>query len=176
MLSKKSWNPYVVGTLIGLLAISTFYTADRPMGFAMAFIKVTALIEKAFAPEYVKNSAFMNQVFSSEYLSSSANWQLLLLFGVLLGAFISSRMSGDRKIEYIQPVWERRFGNSKVTRLTVSYISGILLFLGTYIAGGCTMAHGINGSMQLALSGWTFFMTVFASGIITSMIVYRMGK
>ncbi len=175
-LSKKSWNPYVVGILIGFLALFTFYTVDRPMGFARAFAQVTVMIEKVFIPGHVNSNQFIRQSDPSSVSSTGIEWQLMLLIGVFIGAVASSKSSGDFKKETLPPLWQKRFGPSKAKRLIISYISGIILFIGTWIAGGCTMSHGINGSMQLALSGWVFFMVVFATGIITAMTIYRRVK
>jgi hypothetical protein len=171
-LVKKTWNPYLTGALIGVLAVSTFYFVDKPMGFAKAFAQVTVIIEKIIAPEYVENSN-IQQALPVRAGGLEMNWHLMLFIGVFIGAFISSKLSGEFKVETVPIVWKKRYGDSKIRRLITAYAGGILLFTGTWIAGGCTMSHGINGSMQLALSGWVFFMVVFAAGIITAMIMYR---
>jgi uncharacterized membrane protein YedE/YeeE len=43
---------------------------------------------------------------------------------------------------------------------------------GARLAGGCTSGHGISGSLQLALSGWVFFASVFVSGILTALLLF----
>lgn len=176
ILSNKSWNPYLTGALIGLLCLFTFYTVDRPMGFARAFAQITVMTENVFLPEHVKSSEFIQQVLPAVVRGSGIEWQLMLLIGVLIGAFASSKTSGEFKKASLPILWESRFGKSKSKRLITAYIGGIILFVGLWIAGGCTMGHGINGSMQLALSGWIFFMMVFAAGIITAKIMYRGAK
>jgi hypothetical protein len=174
-LKRKSWNPYVTGALIGLLAMFTFYTADRPMGITKALAQTTAMIEKVFAPEYVSNNRYIQEALPMVIEGSGIDWQWMLVIGVIIGAFISSKMSGTFKKEVTPPLWESRFGISKIKRLIIAFISGIMLFLGACIAGGCTLWHGINGSMQLALSGWVFFIVVFATSVITAKIMYRGG-
>ncbi len=37
MLQKKSWSPYLVGALIGILSWFSFATADKPLGITTAF-------------------------------------------------------------------------------------------------------------------------------------------
>jgi uncharacterized membrane protein YedE/YeeE len=44
---------------------------------------------------------------------------------------------------------------------------------GARLAGGCTSGHGISGSLQLAVSSWTFFLTMFASGVLTALVLFR---
>jgi uncharacterized membrane protein YedE/YeeE len=43
---------------------------------------------------------------------------------------------------------------------------------GARLAGGCASGHGISGSLQLALSGWVFFASVFVSGILTALMLF----
>jgi len=43
---------------------------------------------------------------------------------------------------------------------------------GARMAGGCTSGNGLSGSLQLALSGWTFFLTMFASGLATAWLMF----
>lgn len=172
-LSKKSWSPYIVGALIGFLSIFTFYTVDKPMGFAKPFAQLTVTIEKLIVPEHVKNNHNIQKALPTGTRGIEMNWHLMLIIGVFIGAFISSKLSGEFRKESIPPLWQNRFGKSKTKRLIAAYIGGSILFLGTWIAGGCTMFHGINGSMQLALSGWIFFMMVFITGIVTAMATYR---
>jgi hypothetical protein len=52
-----------------------------------------------------------------------------------------------------------------------SLLGGFLIMFGARVAGGCTSGHGISGSLQLALSGWIFFIAVFAGGILAALLL-----
>ena len=172
-LRKKAWSPYIVGALIGLLAMSTFYTANRPIGIAMAFSQTTAMIQKFFVPEYIKGNEFVQKTMPVVAKGTGIDWLWMLVLGVFIGAFISSRMSGEFKKEFVPELWKSRFGSGRIKRLIAAFLGGVILLFGARLAGGCTTWHGINGSLQLALSGWIFFMVVFITGIITAGIMYR---
>ncbi len=172
-LRRKSWNPYVAGALIGLLAVSTFYTADRPMGLSKAFSQTTAMIQEVFAPEYVRGNEYIQKTMPAVIKGIGVDWSWMLVLGVFIGAFISSKMSGTFKKEVVPELWKSRFGSGKTKRLITAFLGGVMLLFGARLAGGCTAWHGINGSLQLALSGWIFFMIVFITGIITTKIIYR---
>jgi uncharacterized membrane protein YedE/YeeE len=43
---------------------------------------------------------------------------------------------------------------------------------GARLADGCTSGHGISGSLQLALSSWTFFLVLFGAGIATAFTMF----
>jgi hypothetical protein len=47
---------------------------------------------------------------------------------------------------------------------------------GARLADGCTSGNGISGSLQLAVGGWTFFMTLFAFGILTSLALFGRSR
>ena len=54
----------------------------------------------------------------------------------------------------------------------VAFLGGVILMFGARLAGGCASGHGISGSLQLALSGWVFFASVFVSGILTALMLF----
>jgi uncharacterized membrane protein YedE/YeeE len=54
-----------------------------------------------------------------------------------------------------------------------AFIGGVVIIFGARLADGCTSGHGISGVLQLAVSSWTFFIVMFASGIVTAFILFR---
>jgi uncharacterized membrane protein YedE/YeeE len=52
----------------------------------------------------------------------------------------------------------------------------MVLMFGARLAGGCTSGHGISGSLQLAVSSWSFFVAMFVSGLLTALALYKTGK
>ena len=73
-------------------------------------------------------------------------------------------------------VWTENFGPSKTKRLVAAFIGGIIILYGARLADGCTSGHGISGSLQLAVSGWLFFIVMFASGILTAKLLYGRSR
>ena len=49
------------------------------------------------------------------------------------------------------------------------------MLFGARMAGGCTSGHGISGGLQLALSSWTFFFAMFASGTFMAFTLFGTG-
>jgi uncharacterized protein len=85
---------------------------------------------------------------------------------------VGALLSRDFKLEVVPTVWKERFGSSKAKRLVVAFLGGVLAMYGARMAGGCTSGNGLSGSMQLAVSGWTFFLTMFASGLVTAWLMF----
>ena len=53
-----------------------------------------------------------------------------------------------------------------------AFVGGVVLLFGARMAGGCTSGHGISGGLQLAVSSWTFFMSMFASGVVMAWLMF----
>ena len=165
-LKAKRWRPYVAGALIGFLSWFTFLTVDRPIGVSSAVVRTVAMAESVAAPQHVKTNLYFQK------FPASIDWEWALVAGMLAGAALSSRLSGSASIERVPELWMRRFGPSVAKRYAAAFLGGVLLIGGARLAGGCTSGHGISGSLQLALSSWTFFLTLFASGVAAAAWLY----
>lgn len=170
VLSMKSWSPYVVGAGIGILSWFSFVSADHPIGITTAFEYTSALAEKAAVPEvaepYLADQAEKNR-------RPKIDWEWMLVVGVFLGAYASSKLSGDRvPDEHVPPLWRWRFGDSTAMRYLGAFAGGFLMMFGARIAQGCTSGHVISGTLQLALASWIFAPTIFIVGIATAFLIY----
>lgn len=170
VLSMKRWSPYVVGVGIGILSCFAFASADHPIGITTAFEYTSALVETSASPEvtapYLADLAEKNR-------RPKIDWEWMLVVGVFLGAYVSSKMSGDRvQGENIPPLWRWRFGDSTARRYFGAFAGGFLMMIGARVAQGCTSGHAISGTLQLALSSWIFAPTIFIVGIATAFLIY----
>lgn len=165
-LTATSWSPYLVGAGIGILSWFAFLTADHPLGITTAFEHTAALTEKAVAPAFAE----ANNYFEKE--SPKIGWEWMLVIGVFIGAFISSKASGDRNAPAVPPLWQNRFGSSKGKRYAAAFVGGALMLFGARMAQGCTSGHGISGTLQLAVSSWLFTAIFFGTGIVTAFVLY----
>ena len=167
-LTMKSWSPYVIGALIGVLSWFAFATADKPLGITTAFEYTAALTERAVAPQ----AARTNEYYSDPERTPKIDWEWMLVVGVLIGAFLSSKLSKDRTSQSVPPLWRWRFGDSTAKRFAGAFLGGALMMFGARLAGGCTSGHGISGALQLAVSSWIFVLLLFASGVATAFLIY----
>jgi hypothetical protein len=97
----------------------------------------------------------------------------LFVLGTFFGAFVSAVVSGSFKLESVSAVWRERFGSSLIKRMAAAFLGGVIIIFGARLADGCTSGHGISGSLQLAVSSWTFFIVMFTTGTITAFILFR---
>lgn len=170
-LTMKSWPPYAVGVGIGLLSWFAFATADHPLGITTAFENTAALAEKAVVSGVEQTNGYFAAK-AAEGKSPKIGWEWMLVLGVFVGAFLSSRLSGDRSPETIPALWRWRFGGSPAKRLAVAFLAGAVMMFGARLAGGCTSGHGISGNLQLAASSLVFSAVFFAVATATAFALY----
>ena len=170
-LFQKSWSPYVVGAGIGVLSWFAFATVDHPLGITTAFEKSAALSARAVMPTIEHSNEYFAKK-AAEGKPPKIDWEWMLVIGVFVGAFVSSKLSGDRESSTVPPLWKWRFGPSAFPRLVVAFLSGGLMMFGARLAQGCTSGHGISGTLQLAVSSWIFIIIAFTVGTITTFLLY----
>jgi hypothetical protein len=170
-LRQARWNPYVVGAGIGVLSWLVFAIVDKPLGVTTALTGLAGACATPFvgADTISANTYFKQHAFKWDY-------GMLFLGGIALGGFLSAVVSKSFRAEAVPAVWRERFGPSVPKRMLGAFLGGILAMFGARLADGCTSGNGISGSLQLAVGGWTFFMTLFAFGILTSLVLFGSGR
>lgn len=170
-LRKKTWSPYIVGAGIGVLSWFTFISADRQIGITTAFEYTAALAQQAVAPQMASDNPYLAQR-SKEGKPPKIDWEWFFVVGVFVGAFVSSKISGDRSSERVPPLWRWRFGAGAARRYLGAFVGGFIMMFGARIAQGCTSGHAISGTLQLALSSWIFAPLIFAVAVATAFLIY----
>ena len=172
-LKQRAWSPYVVGALIGILSWFSFASVDKPLGITTAFEYSAALAVKATAPAVAETNAY----YKAPEKKPKIDWEWMLVVGVFIGAWVSSKLSGDRgsAADAVPPRWQKRFGPSRAKRYAGAFLGGTLLMFGARLAQGCTSGHGISGALQLAVSSWIFVVVFVASGIAAAFALYGGG-
>lgn len=170
ILKQKHWSPYLVGAGIGILSWMTFYFMGRPLGITTTFVRIVGFLGSFLVPQHIINTEYF-----SRYLVGIPifNWQFAFVVSIFIGAFVSSRLSGDITKEVVPSIWSKRFGKSKGFRATFAFIGGVLILFGARFAGGCTTGHGISGTLKLVFASWITIIAMFAGGIATAFVLYK---
>jgi len=169
---KEEWSPYVAGILLGITGVLAVLLSNSLLGASGAFENLAGLIGKALAPK-----AFDNMYFNF-IMPPGITWGVVLLVGVffggMLGAFSSRTLKWGKKDAANSDVqWKKIFGPQTWKRWVLAFIGAIILEYGAGIAGGCTSGLAISGGMLLAPAAFLFIAGMFASGIVTALVVYR---
>jgi uncharacterized protein len=167
-LTDKAWSPYVAGVIIGLLQIPTFLLMDTALGASSSYVTVAAHIAALF------DSGIADVKYLASHMYGPKNWwQVAVVSGIAVGAFMSMRLSGARR-QAISPVWARTMGTSSLAaRAPVAFLAGFIMLFGARIAGGCTSGHGISGMAQLSVGSTLAVAAMFAGGILTATLLLR---
>jgi len=166
-LSESRWSPYVVGAAIGVLSWFTLLVSRHPLGCSTSFARSAGMIERIFRGSRVDEKPYYREV------RPEVDWQWLLVIGMVIGAFLAARSSGDLAAIWVPTRWAAAFGNAPLPRLLAALAGGILLGFGSRWADGCTSGHGISGAMQLAVSSWISACCFFSGGILAAWFLYR---
>ncbi len=165
---KARWNPYLVGAGIGVLSWFAFGVVNQPLGISTA---LSAASSVCAMPVLGAEGVARNPYWAKTPMKLDGG--MLLLAGTFLGALLSVAAGRAFRWEKVPATWSKQFGDATWKRMTAAFLGGVIIMFGARMAGGCTSGHGISGSLQLALSSWTFFLTTFAAGIATALVMFR---
>ena len=161
-------KPYLVGTGIGVLSWLAFAVVAQPLGITTALSEVSgAVTGLVTGQDFVKANSYWAKTIPAW------DYGTLFLIGTLLGGLLGAVTARGFRIEWAPQVWTEHFGASRPKRFAAALLGGFLTMYGARLAGGCTSGNGISGSLQLAVSGWTFMAVMFATGLATALILFR---
>lgn len=167
LLKQKQWSPYLAGALVGIVYIFSIAVAGIVPGASGAFENVGGLIATVVAPALASNTYF------KFVMPPGISWEVIMLAGVIVGSFVSAKLSGAFKVSTVSdPQWRQVFGQSIWKRWAIAFVGGIILEYGAGVAGGCTSGLAVGGGLFLAPAAFLFMAGMFLSGIPTAMIMY----
>jgi hypothetical protein len=111
-------------------------------------------------------------------MPAGISYGVILLIGLFFGGMVGAATSGTLKwgkkdSANSDTQWKQIFGAQTWKRWLIAFVGAIILEYAAGIAGGCTSGLAISGGMLLAPSAFIFIGGMFASGIVTALIVYR---
>jgi len=161
-MNQRYANPYVIGTLLGLVMLFSFYTMGRGVGSSASFARIATAGIDLVTPEHAEANAYF-----SKYLSGSRSpllaWLVFLSMGAALGglfsAFIANRIKGEVA---------RGPSIGVSARLWLALGGGILSGFAARLARGCTSGQALTGAAELAFGSWIFMFSIFAGAYATA--------
>ena len=174
-IKRDQWSPYIAGILLGLVALlvivtsSVFQDPTIALGASGAFESVFGSLAQLVALDWVTKNLYFRVV-----RLPGLTWEVVLLGGLFIGGALGAISSRTWKLRWLpDEQWTDVFGQSRITRWVLVFLGAILLEYGAGIAGGCTSGLAIWGGLQLAPAAFVFMGGMFATGILTALIVYR---
>ena len=115
--SGPAWSPYLVGALIGVLSMLTFYFSDKPLGASTAYARLAGMIGLTVAPRHTESLKYYQDN------KPAVDWEVMLVIGAILGAFLAAWHGRELTGEWLPPMWEARFGEGSLGFGSVPHFS-----------------------------------------------------
>lgn len=164
--SGGAWNPYLVGALIGLLSMATFYFSNKPLGVSTAYARLAGLLGYLVSKPHTDSLKFFQDT------KPKVEWEVMLTLGIVGGAWLAAFTGGEFQAVLVPAMWAEQFGTSPALRLGAAFAGGMVMAFGARLAGGCTSGHGISGALQLSVGSWIALAAFFTGGVATAALMY----
>ena len=159
-MKKPYMNPYLAGTLLGLVLLMAMYLSGRGLaasgGIKYCVVSLVGAIDKPHA----EKSAFYSKYFENGQ-KPLRNWLPIEVAGILAGGFISGAFSGRLRFKL-----EKSPKISHLRRLVMAFIGGVFFVYGAQLARGCTSGAALSGMAVLSLAGFITMMAIFGSAYL----------
>lgn len=168
MTAKPYINPYLGGTLLGVVLFLAFLLTGGGLGASGAVNRVQVAVLDGIAPAHVDRVPYFADLAGGDRnaLDDPSIW---MLAGTLLGGLISGLAFGR-----VRPEIRRGPNVSNATRLVAAFVGGAIMGYGARLARGCTSGQALSGGAVLSVGSWAFMLAVFAGGYLLAHSVRRL--
>jgi hypothetical protein len=166
VLMLERWSPYVLGILIGLLNVGSLLISKKALGASTSYMKLGGIIYRTLSKNKVEKNTYY------EKTELKLDHGIMLVFGIVLGAYLSALLSGDFNIAAVPNMWASEVSDRMIVRFFVAVVGGIFLGIGSRWAEGCTSGHSISGTSLLSVISWVASIAFFIGGIVVAFFIY----
>jgi hypothetical protein len=171
----KRWRPWQAGIAIGVLACLAYLSSaasgrNYPLGVTHGVMHAELLLTDAplnyvVAPKAADTASAITESQSKTSVASKkvSVWLVLEILALILGAFVSAKLSGRAKLLPKPP-----------QQTMTAFLGGILVGLGAAIAGGCVVGNIMSGMALMSVGNLLFVVVVVLSNWIATYF-YLMG-
>jgi uncharacterized protein len=161
-------NPYLGGTLLGVVLFLAFFLTGNGLGASGGLNRLVVFLEDLVVPGHVDRTPFLLSMAGGD-TNPLDNWVVPVVIGTLLGGFVSGWLNGRLKVETNK--------GPQVTvrqRWLMAFIGGGFMGYGARLARGCTSGQALSGGAVLSVGSWAFMFAVFAGGYALAYFVRKL--
>ncbi|PHS36719.1 MAG: hypothetical protein COB07_12295 [Sulfurovum sp.] len=151
------YDGVIVGLLVTLGWYITWIFSEASLELGTQYVPFTSLT-------FVGPSARTLELFT-HYKSTDTDFGILLLLGVLAGAFVMSRFNRKYSFGCVSGL--------KIHKLKNNMIGGALMGVGGVLALGCTVGQGLTGLSTLAIASFVAILSIAISGYIMALYLNK---
>jgi uncharacterized membrane protein YedE/YeeE len=159
-MKNRYMNPYLAGTLLGLVLLSAMYLSGRGLGASGGMKYCVVSIVGAVDKQHAEKSIYYNKYFA-DGKNPLKNWLTIEIIGVVAGGFISGAISKRLKFRI-----EKSPKISNTRRLIFAFLGGVLFVYGAQLARGCTSGAALSGMAVLSVAGFVTMVAIFGSAYL----------
>jgi len=159
-MKNKYMNPYIAGTLLGMVLLLAMYLSGRGLGASGGLKYCVVSVVGAVTPAHAEESIYYSKYFE-DGKKPLKNWLVLEIIGVLAGGFISGAVSKRLKFKI-----EKSPNITNARRLIFAFLGGVLVVYGAQLARGCTSGAALSGMAVLSVAGFVTMMAIFGSAYV----------
>ncbi len=164
----KYLNPYLAGTLLGLVLFSAFALTQGGLGASGALSRVQVAATGLVLPSHVDRVGYFAALGGGDRKALD-HGSVFMLLGTFAGGLLSGLVNGRVRLEI------RR--GPRITdrqRLIFALTGGIFMGYGARLARGCTSGQALTGGALLSVGSWAFMFCVFIGGYALAYFVRRL--
>jgi uncharacterized membrane protein YedE/YeeE len=155
LVAAVPWPFWAGGLGIGLFLLTFLLVEGRQLGVSTGYLDA------------------YKACFDSQLRGS---WRLLFLAGIASGGALSAWLSGTWQGRFDVPMFDAVVTGSLVIKAMTFTLGGILLGLGSRLAGGCTSGHSILGISLLSGNSLRITLGFMLSGVVFAHLLYGAGS
>jgi len=164
----KYINPYLGGTLLGIVLFLAFFLTSGGLGASGAINRVQVAIVDVIASQHVDRVGSFAELAGGK-LDPLDSGAVLMLLGTFLGGMLSGAIHRRLKVETRKGP---RIGVK--TRWLMAFLGGGLMGYGARLARGCTSGQALSGGAVLSVGSWAFMFCVFIGGYALAYFVRKL--
>ena len=139
---------FIVGPLIGLIPVTLYAVANRPLGASGSYLQ-TILALRGRATE---------------------GWRASFFVGLIIGVLVAAVLQGG-------PVLHLGYNFisgwvSPVATIPILFLSGLVMGYGARWAGGCTSGHGLCGTSARGIGSFVATAMFFLTAIVVTLVLH----
>lgn len=159
-MKKNYMNPYIAGTLLGLVLLLAMYISGRGLGASGGIKYCVVSVVGAVDKSHVEKSPYYGKYFEGGN-KPLQNWLVFEILGIVAGGFISGAFSNRLKFRI-----EKSPRISNTRRLIFAFLGGLFFVYGAQLARGCTSGAALSGMAVLSVAGFVTMAAIFGSAYL----------
>lgn len=159
-MKNKYMNPYLAGTILGLVLLMAMFLSGRGLGASGGIKYCVVSIVGAVDRTHAESSPYYGKYFEGGE-KPLKSWLTFEILGVLAGGFISGAISKRLKFRI-----EKSPRISNARRLIFAFLGGVFFVYGAQLARGCTSGAALSGMAVLSVAGFVTMISIFGSAYL----------